>query len=153
MATKRMMIILLVLLVGLLGAGCSPSESRQAEHALVDYFAYLHDGEYEKAAALYGGEYDVLRDWNPEVDPSDCAALWERGCTVNGLQCLKIHKIGAYEAASPGTFEFWVQFESPGGGVFQTQSQAGGGTKSSFKFTVQKTSDGYVVDELPVYLP
>ena len=148
---KTIDLLMMLLLVVSLCATCSPSGPKQAEAALKRFFSHLHDGEFAEAAALYGGEYDVLRDWNPDVEPSDCAALWEQGCLVNGLQCLKIKTVGAYEAASPGTFEFYVQFEDPSGGMFQLDSQTG--TESTFKFSVQETADGYRVMEMPIYVP
>jgi hypothetical protein len=151
MMARKMVGLLMALLVVSLCVACSPSEPKQAEAALKDFFAHLHDGDFAEAAALYGGEYDVLRDWNPDVEPSDHAALWERGCLVNGLQCLNIKTVGAYEAASPGVFEFYVQFEDPSGGVFHLNPQTG--TESTFKFIVQETAAGYRVMEMPLYVP
>jgi hypothetical protein len=70
---------------------------------------------------------------------------------VNGLQCLDIKTVGACEAASPGIFEFYVQFDDPSGGVLQLDSHTG--SESTFKFSVQETADGYRVMEMPVYVP
>jgi hypothetical protein len=150
---RVLMALLLVLGMTILGVGCVRSEHDRAEESLVQYFSHLHDGEYERAAALYGGEYELLQQWNMDVDPADRARLLELGCMANNLQCLEILDIGAYEIASADTYEFWVQFEAPDGGVFQMQSQGQVELTSTFKFTVVKKESGYVVMELPIYVP
>ncbi len=147
--------LLCLMMLGLLSLiGCRQQSDRdKAQEALTDYFALLNQGEYMKAAELYGGTYDVLTDWNPTVDPTDYPKLWEMGCTTNGLQCLQIQSIGAIEDSAPDTFEFYIQFENPDGTVFEQESLDGSPSESTFKFTVVKQEDGFVVQELPVYVP
>lgn len=65
----------------------------EARSALISFFELLNYREYEKAAALYGGEYQGLREWNPLLDPQDHAALLKNGCEINGLQCLHVKRI------------------------------------------------------------
>lgn len=55
----------------------------QARETLASYFSLLHAGRYAEAVNLYGGSYDILRDWNPAVDPDDYATLFENGCETN----------------------------------------------------------------------
>lgn len=142
---------ILMALITLGGVGCAPqTDAAAAQDALTRYFSLLHEGNYAEAAKLYGGDYNTLVEWNPDVDPNDHAGLFERGCTINGLQCLPIKTVGAREDAAPGIFEFYVQFEDPSGGVFVLESAPG---ESTFKFTVVKTEGGFFVQELPVYVP
>jgi hypothetical protein len=65
-----------------------PSRLAQARETLLTYFSLLHSQRYDEVIYFYGGSYDILRDWNPAVDPNDYAALFKNGCTINGLMCL-----------------------------------------------------------------
>jgi hypothetical protein len=149
---------ILLLLVVLGGASCSSqTEGDKAQGVLTHYLSLLHKGKYVEAAKLYGGEYEVLAEWNPTIDPNDHAKLLELGCTINGLQCLPIKTIGAREDSVPGTFEFYVRFENPDGSVFVLESSDASTTGQLFetdiKFTVMKRGDDFVVRELPIYVP
>jgi hypothetical protein len=149
-------ILLLIIVLG--GTSCSSqTDSEKARDILTRYFSLLHQRKYAEAAELYGGEYEVLAEWNPTVDPNDHGKLLEMGCTINGLQCLPIKTIGAREDSAPDTFEFYIQFENPDGSVFVLESldasTPGLRFETDFKFTVLKRGDDFVVQELPVYMP
>jgi hypothetical protein len=136
---------------------CSTSiDGDMAEEALIRFFFLLNQGKYAEATALYGGEYEMLMNFNPTSDPADHAHLLEMGCTVNGLQCLPARSIQpTAECSNP--FEFSVQFENPDGSLF-IQNPGGDWSestlpRSTFQYTVIKTEDGFFVQELPVYVP
>lgn len=151
----RLLVVLLLLVLTL--TSCTTSESEKAQSALTDYFLYLSQGEFGRAAELYGGSYGVLVDWNPAVDPADHARLFEMGCLVNGLQCLPIKEIGAVEHSADGAYEFYVQFENHDGSLFVLDTAIATenpvGTESTFKYTVFLSGDEFLVRELPRYLP
>ena len=130
-----------------------------ARHALLNFFELLLQREYEKAAALYGGEYQGLRDNNPLVDPLDYPALLANGCEINGLQCLQLQRIVDEKAVSPAEYHFTVEFVNPDGSLFVRGPCCGGNAtdfppESQFAYTVIRNCAGeFLVLELPVYVP
>lgn len=127
-----------------------------ARDALRAYFGALSAGRYADAAKLYGGEYEVLAGWNPDVAPTDEATLFERGCEQNGLQCLRLKRIVSERALSPSEFAFTVEFLNADGALFTRGPCCGattGKTTSQFAFTVKKAGGAYLVQDLPVYVP
>lgn len=160
---KSILLILVgvMLLLGL--GGCAlqgdgdQGEGALFQEALAQYFALLNEGDYAGAAELYGGDYSVLIDWNPTVDPADRAHLLELGCTTNGLQCLAVRSIQAGQPVGSDRFEFTVQFENPDGTLFNRQTGDGSEeesvAQSEFVYTVVRSGDGFAVLELPVYVP
>jgi heat shock protein HslJ len=139
-------------------ASPEPPAEQAAQEALIRYFSLLSDGQYSQAVELYGGDYDTLTVWNPEIDPSDHAGLWERGCTMNGLQCLAVHQILATERIDEDSYRFTVQFEKPDGSLFVRGPCCGATeqempSQSDFVFTVVRQGEGFAVQELPVYVP
>jgi hypothetical protein len=119
-----------------------------ARQGLETYFALLHGGCYTEAVAYYGGEYQVLRDWNPAVAHDDYAKLLENGCTVNGLQCLPVKEIAVQEEVSPVAYRFVVSFENHDGSTFVRAPST-----ELFAFAVLKVDDRFLVQDLPVYTP
>jgi hypothetical protein len=155
---RNLLLTIIVSLLVLYGVGCiSRSDGEKAQDVLSRYFSLLDQKEYAAAAELYGGEYSVLEEWNPSVDPNEQAKLMEMGCTINGLQCLPIKGVGAREDSAPDTFEFYVRFENPDGSVFVLESPDattnGSRFESDFKFTVLKRGDDFFVQDLPVFVP
>lgn len=146
----------LLLLISLLSCR-SWSEEGKAQETVWDYLTYLNQGRYAAAADLYGGAYDVLADWNPDMQRADHAGLLERGCTINGLQCLPVAEISERRNSDPGVFLFYVSFKNPDGTLLELalpdDEQSTGQTVSSFPFTVLKSDTGFKVQELPVYIP
>jgi hypothetical protein len=115
-------------------------EKSRAWSALTEFTALLWDGQYAEAARYYGGDYQVLRDWNPAVPSNDHATLLHKGCTVNGLQCLAIQSVVEEQRVSDGVFRFVIKLarELPG---------------EPFTYTVRKVGEKYLVQELPPYVP
>lgn len=136
----------------------APSGLDEAQTALLSYFSLLSEGDYASAAQLYGGDYQVLAEWNPDLDPNDRAALLESGCTINGLQCLPVKEVVTSERISADTYRFVVQFENPDGSLFVRGPSSGATeeempSQADFEFTVVRRGDSFVVQELPVYVP
>ena len=133
------------------------SDSNDAQKILLDYLTFLNQGRYEQAAELYGGAYDILTDWNPDLESDKPAALLERGCTINGLQCQPVASIMARPDSAPGKFRFDVVFSDTDDSRVELSSQdaesAEAGSGTSFPFTVVATDSGFKVMELPVYVP
>jgi hypothetical protein len=130
-----------------------------AQQALVAFFSYLHEGEYEKASALYGGGYEIMRNHNPSIDPDDLVALFKNACTVNGAQCLEVHQSALLDRSSPAEFRFLVEFSNEDGAIFTLGTCCGSEGPSSieqteFIYTVRFECTGkYFVIDTPVYLP
>lgn len=157
MHTRIIVLMLAVLLV----TACAPIPNRDAgdaEQALVDFFDHLQQGDYQIAAELYGGIYEMLVGYNLDIDPNDHPALWERGCTVNGLQCLPIQKATLQEQ-NDDQFVFLVEFRNPDGSTFVFGPCCGASETemspvSEFEYVVIKTDDDeYLVLTPPVLLP
>jgi hypothetical protein len=134
-------------------------EAQAARQALTAFFSHLHAGEYDRAADLFGGSYDVMRDHNPEIDPDDHAALFQSACTINGAQCLQVRRATLRKAGSPVEFQFAVEFANDDGSLFTTASCCGGKERNSkhrteFIYTVRMECTGeFKVLDPPIYLP
>lgn len=89
-----------------------------AEEALVTFFAHLAAGQYDQAARLYGGSYEILQSWNPNVDPQDHATLWRNGCSINGLNCLAVGDVTRVDETAGGGYRFEVEFTDREGDLF-----------------------------------
>jgi len=120
----------------------------QAREVLQAYFDLLHDGRYAEAASYYGGNYEILWEWNPTVAHDDHATLLENGCKVNGLHCLAIKDIAGEEEISSGEYLFTVEFLAGDGGTFVSEPSI-----EQFSYTVKKVDEKYLVQELPIYVP
>lgn len=125
--------------------------------ALIAFFSLLHAERYGEAVNYYGGTYEILRDWNPDVDEDDYAALFKRGCTSNGLKCLGIGTIIREEEVSPTEVIFIVEFMNDDGTLFQRGPCCGTEEEeppqTQFCFMVKKVDDRFLVQEMPVYVP
>ena len=116
------------------------------------YLSLLHARRYAEAVNLYGGSYDILRDWNPDIDPNDYTALLESGCSINGLMCLDVVTILLKEAVSPHEFKIVVEFMNEDCSLFVSGPETS--PQSQFVFSVLKDGDGkFLVQDLPVYAP
>jgi hypothetical protein len=124
----------------------------KAQETLLRFFSLLNQGHYAEGVDLYGGPYDVLQAWNPTADAQDYAELLERGCMANGLQCLPVKQILAVETGSRDRFIFTVTFENPDGSLFVLNPE-GAIPRSEFDYTVVRSEEDYIVEELPVYVP
>lgn len=138
----------------------TPSEGMEkAQNTLVSFFDLLSQQEYERAAALYGGDYQGLRDSNPLLDPQDHVALLKNGCEINGLQCLRIKRIVDEQAVSSAEYHFTVEFLNQDDSLFVRGPCCGGNAtdfppESQFAYRVIRNCAGeFLVLELPIYVP
>jgi len=139
-------------------ASAAPEDLAEAQETLVSFFNFLTDGEFEQAVELYGGDYGPLTDNNPEIDPSDKAALLEAGCTRNGLQCLTVKAIVNVAPLSESDYRFTVEFQNRDGSLFALGPCCGEDPDAFLPFTqfdylVEKVGDQFKVLDLPVYVP
>ena len=139
--------------------GSNLPDFETAQQALTSFFSYLHHGEYEQATALYGGNYDGLQEFNPEIDPDDQAALFKNACTVNGAQCLKVRQSTLLDQPSSAEFLFSVEFSNDDGSLYARGPCCGDDNsnyveQTAFIYTVRFECTGkYHVLELPVFEP
>jgi hypothetical protein len=145
-------------------AGCAPqsvktaSDAEEAQSVLLDFLHYLSTEEYDQAVSLYGGSYDQLLVFNPEIDPSDHLALWTWVCENQLLQCLEVHSVTLQNQESD-TYVFQVEFNNPDGSLFVLGPCCGANETemppvSQFEFTVTKNAQGkFVVLNTPPYVP
>lgn len=135
-----------------------PGDLERAREALTTYFSLLHAGHYGEAVHYYGGDYDILRDWNPTVAEDDHVTLFQQGCTINGLRCLRIRTIVREEQVSPTEFKFTVEFMNDDETPFVRDpccdaTETKEPPQSQFVFTVRKVDSRFLVEDLPVYIP
>ncbi len=132
-----------------------------ARAVLVGFFDALNAGWYDEAAVQYGGSYEALIDMNPDIDPGNQAALFERACTVNGYQCLKVKQIINQTKVWPDTYTYSITFSNPDGSLFELSACCGQDStetppRSLFEITVMlvpQAGNVYRVQTLPVYTP
>lgn len=134
------------------------SEAGEARAALVDFLALLNTGRYEEAVPLYGGEYEALQVFNPQIAPADHVALWSWVCENRLLQCLQTRSVGLVHEDGD-TYVFQVEFTNPDGSLFVLGPCCGANEtemppQSQFEYTVMKTAEGkFVVMNTPPYVP
>ena len=129
-------------------------EVSEAENALRDYLTALNTGDYIHGAELYSGDTSLLQTWSPDTG-NDLPTLFERACSQNGLQCLAPRSI-TYRASEVDGHHFWVEFNNNDGTLFQQGPCCGetnGPLVSMFPFFVEQKFSGFVVQELPPYVP
>jgi hypothetical protein len=140
-------------------AGPPRTDEEFARQALIVFFAQLQAGEYELAVDLYGGSYDVLTGFNPNVEPSDRATLWRNGCSINSLNCLVTRTVTLAGRPSVNEYIFDVEFSTREGDLFVLGPCCGATETeqppvSRFPIRVVKGSDGFFrVIDLPPYIP
>ncbi len=136
-----------------------PTDDILAKETLTAFLENLNAGLYEQADLLYGGSYETLVDFNPDIDPNDHAGLLDRACTINGIQCLQPNQIQLAEKISDNEFIFEVAFLKADGTPFKLgpccgSEEAYPATQSVFIFTVKKLGpDQFVVMSMPPYQP
>jgi hypothetical protein len=134
-------------------------QSELARQALLDYFTTLNQGDYLQAVELYGGGYELLQDYNPEVPPQEHAQLLQAACRFNGFMCfLPVRQIVTQEQVAANEFHFAVEFQNADGTLFELGPCCGAGVNSQppvsqFDYTVVFQEGRYRVMELPVYVP
>jgi hypothetical protein len=134
------------------------SQEIKAAHALGTFLRLLNERDYTNAALLYGGEYESLQVFNPEINTADHVGLWRWACENQLLQCLEprsaelVHQEG-------DSYVFQVEFTNPDGSLFVLGPCCGATETemppvSQFEFTVTQNADGkFVVMNTPPYVP
>jgi hypothetical protein len=130
------------------------TEEEQARNTLLAFFSYLSAGEYEQAAALFGGQMDdYLRDPLPgETD----AAYWEYACAF--LWCLPVAEITEVEKGSRDEFIFYTVFVQPDGTRFEIGACCGGDPAAfppvwQFAFPVKNSGGTWQIMRAPLFTP
>jgi hypothetical protein len=134
------------------------AEVSEARQVLLGYFSALSDGRYAEASARYGGNYEVLQSYNPNLPEGDHAALFERACTANGFMCLEVLEVIRQEVISANEFQIVVRFANPDGSLFVRGPCCGASeeempAESEFAYSVRRVGERFFVADLPVYLP
>lgn len=135
------------------------TDDNLAHTTLVQFFNHLYAGRYEEAVTLYDGDYQLLIDQNPEIDPADHVALLKNACTTNGFQCLKIKLAGIDWKNSPNEYVFTAQFQNDDGSLFVLGPCCGASETeqppvSFFEIRVLKIAEGeFRVLDMPPYMP
>lgn len=150
----------LILLALVLLSACYPrlSDSEKASQALNRFFSELSNGNYAEAADLYGGSYEVLTNFNPDLEANDHVSLWKSGCQINGLQCLTTRTITFNQLLDSGEYVFTVEFNDPAGNQFVLEACCGEDPTTApqfqFEYRVVKSGNGdFLVLDLPIYVP
>jgi hypothetical protein len=135
----------------------APEQPGDAEQIIRTYFDELSTGDYATAAEFYGGSYEVLQGYNPDVDPEDHAALLQRACEANGFQCLPVRSVSITETTD-GDFIAVVEFNNPDGSLFSRGPCCGEDEpvepETQFIYRVVQNPGGALqVMDLPVYVP
>lgn len=137
-----------------------PDPVSTATSVLVSFLEALKQGDYERAAEMYGGPYDTLKEMNPGQD--EPAILLRNACQSNGFQCMPVREVLSAEAIRGGRqgneVHITVALMNPDGSVFALGPCCGedatGETQTEFAFTVkQMEGGGFKVLELPPYMP
>lgn len=166
---KRLILILLVFFL----SGCqkqsvqplvplpdkTPPVESQALMDLINFFVYLNHGKYDEAVAVYGGSYEILQGWNPDLSSEDKAGLLKRGCEQNGLVCLQLYSAELSERPSQTELNYTVTFRNPDNSQF-VQGPCCGATEEEMpsfsEFTIHvhcPIGSTCQVLDLPPYVP
>jgi hypothetical protein len=142
-----------------IGAVAAPEQPGQdpQEHNVRDtiatFITLLNTGKYQDAAALFGGDYQPLRDMNPDIS-GDLSSnsnlqgqLLERACTANGFACFQQRRIVGLRQIDRADYLVEVEFNNPDGSLFTLPASG----RSSFQLRVQRLGGQLVVMDLPPY--
>jgi hypothetical protein len=153
---KKAFLVLLVFILAACSSAEQKSEAAVAETTMRTFFSALANGQYTEAVTLYGGDYEILTGWNPDISPTDYESLWQRGCEQNGLVCMEVMDV-VNAAESDIGFDFTVTFRTKGGELFELTGCCGETFPepiSEYVIGVQSDGDGnYKVLSLPPYVP
>jgi hypothetical protein len=135
-----------------------PSTIGEAHDVLVSFLTSLHTKKYADAVPLFGGDYEHLKVFNPEINPEDHAALWTWACDNQLLQCLEVRSV-TFEQMVGDSYIFQVEFSNADGSLFVLGPCCGANATemppvSQFEYTVTRNTDGkFVVMNMPPYVP
>ncbi len=137
----------------------TPPVEIQAKLDMINFFVYLNHAKYEQAVGLYGGSYEILEGYNPDIDPASKSELLKAGCEFNGLTCLQLYQADLSERPSNNEFVFTVSFRNPDGSIFELGPCCGATIEemppvSQFEIHVTCPSENScLVLDLPPYVP
>jgi len=135
------------------------ADLQQARTTLTTYFSALHAGRYAEVTKYYGGGYEVLSSWQPNLNPNDHMRLFKNACLSGRLMCLEVRAVVQEEVVSPSEFKFVVEFKNEDGSLFVHSPCCGAletAMPSQFQFpylVVKAWNDRFLVQGLPVYTP
>lgn len=137
-----------------------PSTANEAREVLIKFFELLNSKQYADADLYYGGEYEQLKVFSPDTDPSPSghAKLWADTCQLAGLQCLTVRS-ATFKNLQGDTYSFQVEFSNPDGSLFVQGPCCGLNETemppvSQFEYRVTRNTNGkFLVMELPPYVP
>ncbi len=135
-----------------------PSTANEAQETLIKFFDLLNSKQYVDADALYGGDYEQLKIFSSDTDPSNHAKLWSDACQLAGLQCLKV-RTATLKNQQGDTYIFQVEFSNPDGSLFVLGPCCGSNATdmppvSQYEYKVTRNANGkFLVVELPPYVP
>lgn len=135
-----------------------PSTASEAQEVLIKFFGLLNSKQYADVDTLYGGDYEQLKVFSSDTDPSDHAKLWADACQLAGLQCLEVRS-ATFKNLQGDTYIFQVEFSNPDGSLFVLGPCCGANETemppvSQFEYAVARNADHqYVVMNLPPYVP
>lgn len=131
----------------------------RAEADLIRFYQLLNVENYDDAANLYGGSYEILEGFNPTIEPSDKARLLEAGCQFNGLMCLPVLNAKLVQVIEQHEFDYEVTFKNPDGTPFEMGPCCGVDEETMIPrsiFSVHvvcETVNSCQVMDLPPYVP
>ena len=134
------------------------STTNEAQDTLIKFFDLLNAKQYADADTLYGGDYEQLKIFSSDTNPSDHAKLWADACQLAGLQCLKVRS-ATFENPQGDTYIFQVEFSNPDGSLFVLGPCCGSNATdmppvSQYEYHVTRNTNGkFLVMELPPYVP
>lgn len=125
---------------------------------LVNFLTLLHTRNYADAVPLYGGDYEQLQVFNPQIDLADKAALWAWACDNRLLQCLEVRS-ATFKTMTGESYIFQVEFNNPDGSLFVLGPCCGANETemppvSQFEYTLRRNEEmRFVVLNPPPYVP
>jgi hypothetical protein len=131
----------------------------EAEGTLVHFFSQLHAGDFQDAAMMYGGPYDILAAYNPGLEAGNSPAMLASACQQNGFQCLEVLSVELQDQPAEDFWVFEVKFQNEDGSLFTLgpccgESSPGAVIRDTFPVSVTVTTSGeYRVLTLPPYVP
>jgi hypothetical protein len=135
-----------------------PSTVSEAQGTLIQFFELLNTKQYADADTLYSGDYEQLKIFSSDTDPSDHAKLWADACQLAGLQCRKV-RTATLKNQQGDMYIFQVEFSNPDGSLFVLGPCCGSNATdmppvSQYEYHVTRNTNGkFVVMELPPYVP
>jgi hypothetical protein len=135
-----------------------PSTANEAQEVLIKFFGLLNSKQYADADLFYGGDYEQLKIFSSDTNPTDHAKLWADACQLAGLQCLNVRS-ATFKNLQGDTYVFQVEFNNSTGELFVLGPCCGANEiemppVSKFAYSVTRNASGkFLVMELPPYVP